>query len=190
MPKTLLGPKRFMYPRPVFLVGANVNGKPNFITIGGGGVADGEPPMISIPIRHHQYTLKGILENRTFSINTPSVDQVKEVDFCGITSGRDTDKVASCGFKIFFGKPKSAPMIEQCPLNLECRLVHALNLGSHTLVIGEVIESYLNEDCVTENNPDLERIRPMIFNAEQNHYMSFGNIIAKGRDIGKSIVKK
>jgi len=68
MPKTLLGPKRFMYPRPVFLVGANVNGKPNFITIGGGGVADGEPPMISIPIRHHQYTLKGILENRTFSI--------------------------------------------------------------------------------------------------------------------------
>lgn len=60
MSKVLMAPRKYMCPRPTLLLGANVNGKPNFMTAGGGGVANVEPTMISLPIRHHQYTLKGI----------------------------------------------------------------------------------------------------------------------------------
>ena len=66
-----LTPDRLMYPRPALLVGANVDGKANFMTMGGGGVANSEPPMMSVLLRHNRYTLKGILQNLTFSINTP-----------------------------------------------------------------------------------------------------------------------
>jgi len=59
------------------LVGANVDGKANFLAVGGGGVANAEPPMIGVPIRHQRYTLKGIQQNLTFSINTPSIDQAE-----------------------------------------------------------------------------------------------------------------
>jgi len=81
MAKVEMKPERWMYPSPTLLVGANVDGKANFMAVGGGGVANAGPPMIAVPIRHHQYTLKGILQNLTFSINTPSIDLVRETDY-------------------------------------------------------------------------------------------------------------
>ena len=117
MKKVELAPDRLMYPRPTLLVGSNVDGKANFMAVGGGGVANAGPPMIAVPIRHHQYTLKGILQNMTFSVNTPSVDLIKETDYCGIVSGANIDKSKVCGFNVFYGKLKTAPLIEQCPLN-------------------------------------------------------------------------
>jgi flavin reductase (DIM6/NTAB) family NADH-FMN oxidoreductase RutF len=179
-----------MYPRPVLLVGANVDGKPNFMTVGGGGVADAGPPMIGVPIRHFQYTLKGILQNMTFSVNTPSVDMVKETDYCGIASGRKVDKVADCGFEVFFGELKTAPMIEQCPMSLECKVVHVLNLGTHAFVIGEVKSSYIRDDCLKDGKPDVEKIRPMVFNLEESSYSAIGNVVAKAFSIGREFKPK
>ena len=187
MLKVKFGPQRLMYPRPVFLVGAVVDGKPNFMTVGGGGVASGEPPMISLPIRHPCHTLKGIMQKRCFSINTPSVDLVKETDYCGLVSGSKVDKVKTCGFKLFYGELDSAPLIEQCPINLECKLAHVLTLGSHLLVIGEVVESHVDEDCLIGDKPDVRKINAMIFNMEQQLYLSFGDIIAKAFSIGKEL---
>lgn len=190
MAKVKLGPRKLMVPRPVMLVGADVYGKPNFITIGGGGLADGEPPMISLPIRHHQYTLQGIMENRAFSINYPSLEQVQETDFCGMVSGREADKVASCGFKIFYGKLAEAPLIEQCPVNMECKLMGMLNLGSHMMVIGEVTECHVNQDCMVDGKPDAKKINAMVFDAEQGLYLAFGDVVAKARSAGKQITGK
>jgi len=187
MKKVQFGPRKLMVPRPAMLVGAMVNGKPNFITIGGGGLADGEPPMISLPIRHHQYTLQGIMENRAFSINYPSVEQVKETDFCGMVSGRNVDKVAVCKFNIFYGKVEKAPLIEQCPVNLECTLMHTLNLGSHMLVIGQVEECHVNEDCLTDGKPDARKINAMVFDIEQGLYLAIGGIVAKAFSAGKEL---
>jgi len=176
-----------MYPRPALLVGTNVDSKPNFMAVGGGGVANGKPPMIGIPIQHRYHTLKGIRQNMTFSVNTPSVDQVKELDYCGIVSGRDADKSAVCGFEVFYGTLKTAPMIEQCPLNHECRVVHILNLGSHAFVIGQIEGSYISEDCASDGKPDTEKIRPMVFNLESSVYLSFGEVVAKAYSIGREL---
>lgn len=187
MPKVELPAQRLMYPRPFLLVGANVDGKANFLAVGGGGVANAEPPMIAVPIRHERYTLKGIQQNRTFSINTPSVDLVREADFCGIASGAKVDKVEVCKFKVFYGNLKTAPLIEQCPVNLECQVVQILNLGSHSFVIGEVKGTYVSDNCLTNGKPEVRKIKPMIFNLEQSEYYSFGEVIARAFKVGKEL---
>jgi flavin reductase (DIM6/NTAB) family NADH-FMN oxidoreductase RutF len=187
--KVQFGPRKLVVPRPIFLVGAVVNGRPNFITLGGGGLANGEPPMLALPIRHHQYTLEGILQNRTFSINYPSAKQVKETDFCGITSGRKVDKVAACGFHIYYGQTEKAPLIEECPVNLECKLMYAMNLGGHMMVIGQVEECHVNEDCLTDGKPDARKIDAMVFDAEQGVYLSIGGLVAKAYGVGKELMK-
>jgi flavin reductase (DIM6/NTAB) family NADH-FMN oxidoreductase RutF len=189
MAKMSLPPERYMYPRPALLVGANVDDKPNFMAVGGGGVANGKPPMIGIPIQHRHHTLRGIRQNMTFSVNTPPVDLVKELDYCGIVSGRDADKTAICRFEVFYGTLKNAPMIEQCPLNHECRVMHILNLGTHSFVIGQVEGSYIDEDCAADGKPDAEKIQPMIFNMEASKYLTFGETIAKAFSIGRELKK-
>ena len=184
MVKVTIRPDRYIYPRPTLLVGANVDGKANFLAVGGGGVVNAEPPMIGVPIRHQRYTLKGIQQNLTFSINTPSVDLVRETDYCGIASGAKVDKVKVCKFKVFYGNLKTAPMIEQCPLNLECKVVNILDLGSHSFVIGQVEGSYVSEGCLTDGKPDVNQIKPMIFNLEAAEYVAFGEVVAKAFSIG------
>ncbi len=187
MAKIELVAERLMYPRPTLLVGSNVDGKANFMAVGGGGVANGEPPMIAVLIRHHCYTLKGVLQNMTFSVNTPSVDQVREADYCGITTGAKVDKVKVCKFDVFYGHLKTAPLIEQCPVNLECKVVHVLNLGSHAFIIGEVKGTYVSDDCMTDGKPDARKIRPIIFNLETSEYFAFGEVIAKSHSIGREL---
>ena len=187
MAKVTIRPDRYMYPRPTLLVGVNVDGKANFLAVGGGGVVNAEPPMIGVPIRHQRYTLKGIRQNLTFSINTPSIDLVRETDYCGITSGAKVDKVKVCQFKVFYGDLKTAPMIEQCPLNLECKVVQMLNLGSHSFVIGQVEGTYITESCLTDGKPDVNQIKPIIFNLESAEYIAFGEVVAKAFSIGQEL---
>lgn len=190
MRKVELKPDRLMYPRPIYLAGVKVNGKVNFMAVGGGGVANGEPPMLSMNIRHHQYTLKGVFETKSFSINIPRVDLIKETDYCGIVSGAKVDKVAVCRFKIFYGKLPDAPFIEQCPVNLGLRVVHLLNLGSHTLVIGEVVETLVSEGCLTDGKPDARKIKAMIYTQNPEEYYAFGEYLGKPHGIGLELKKK
>ncbi len=132
MSKVLLGPTTLVLPTPAFLIGSSVDGKPNFMAAAWSGVVNSDPPMISVAIRPGRHTHRGISQNSAFSVNVPSVDLTRETDYCGIRSGAKVDKVAVCKFKIFYGKLATAPLIEQCPLNLECRVVQTLELGSHT----------------------------------------------------------
>jgi flavin reductase (DIM6/NTAB) family NADH-FMN oxidoreductase RutF len=161
MGKSLMGPQTLLYPMPVLLIGANVDDKPNFMTVAWGGIANGEPPMISIAIRHQRYTNKGIRQNLTFSVNIPSTDLARETDYCGSVSGSKSDKVKVCRFKVFYGKLGSAPLIEQCPVNMECKVVHMLDLGSHSLVVGRVEETHVSDNCLTDGQPDVDKIKPI-----------------------------
>ena len=104
-------------------------------------------------LRHVRHTLKGIRENMTFSVNIPSVDLVKETDYCGLVSGAKTDKVKDCNLTVFYGVLKSAPLIEQCPVNMECDVLHMLNVGSHSLIVGKIVETHVSEDCLNDVRP-------------------------------------
>jgi flavin reductase (DIM6/NTAB) family NADH-FMN oxidoreductase RutF len=188
MSKKKFGPQTWLYPEPTVLVGANVNDKPNFMAVAWTGIACGEPPAISVALRQSRYTLKGIRENMTFSVNIPSTTMVKETDYCGLVSGSKTDKIKDCRFKIFSGTLSSAPLIEQCPINLECEVLHILNLGSHALVIGKIIETYVSEECLTDGQPDIGKIKPFVFVPRPSaRYNAVGDVFADAFSIGKEI---
>ena len=188
MGKILMGPQTLIYPMPVLLVGSNFNGKPNFMVVAWGGIANGDPPMISVAMRHTRHTLKGIRQNSTFSVNIPSADMVREVDYCGITSGSTVNKVEVCRFKVFYDKLKNAPLIEQCPINLECRVIRILDLGSHALVVGSIEEAHVSESCLTDGKPDVNKIKPMTYiMSPATQYQALGEVIAKAFSIGKRL---
>ena len=186
MAKVLMGPQTLIYPMPVLLVGANVDNNPNFMAVAWGGIAGGEPPMISVGIRPQRYTYKGIRENLTFSVNVPSTDMVKEADYCGIVSGSKVNKVEVCQFKVFYGKLDNAPLIEQCPINLECKVVHILDVGSHSLVVGRIEETHISESCLTDGKPDVTKIRPFTYvTSPTRQYQALGEVIAEAFSVGR-----
>ena len=187
MGKILMGPTTLICPMPVLLVGANVDGKPNFMAVAWGGIANGEPPMISVAIRYSRYTYRGIGQNSTFSVNVPSIDLVREADYCGITSGSKVNKVEVCHFNVFYGKLDNAPLIEQCPVNLECKVMHILDLPSHSLVVGRIEETHVSESCLTDGKPDIDKIKPLAYIGAplpDRQYQSLGEVIAKAHSIG------
>ena len=186
MSKVKLGPQTLIYPKPAFLVGADVDRKPNFLTVAWGGIACGSPPMVSVAIRKNRYTLMGIKQNMAFSLNVPSRDYVVETDYCGITSGAKTDKVADCGFQVFYGDLAGAPMIEECPVNLECKVDRILDLGSHYLVIGEIMEAHVSGDCLTNGKPDVRKIQPIAYiTGQPGNYYCMGENVGEAFSIGK-----
>ncbi len=188
MGKILIGSQTLIYPMPVVLVGANVDGKPNFMTAAWCSIANAEPPMISVAIRHSRYTLRGIRQNFTFSVNLPSIDMVRETDYCGFTSGSKVNKAEVCQFKIFYGKLENAPLIEQCPVNVECQVVHILDLGCHSLIVGRIEETHVSEGCLTDGKPDVNKIKPFTYTtAPVREYHVLGEGIAKAYSIGKEL---
>ncbi|MFH1381393.1 MAG: flavin reductase family protein [Chloroflexota bacterium] len=188
MAKVAIGSRTILYPLPAVLVGANVDGKPSFSTYAWCGIVNSTPPTLSVAFQHHRHTLKGVKQNGVFSVNIPSVELVKETDYCGMKSGRDTDKVADCKFDIFYGKLASAPLIDQCPVNLECRTLHILNLGSHELVVGQIEEVHVTDSCLTDGEPDVTKIKPFIWVVRPtNQYWTFGQPIANAFNVGKQI---
>ncbi len=187
MKKMKMGPMPMLWPHPTTLVGADVDGKPDFAAVAWTGVAASTPPAVSIALQHPRYSLKGIRQNQTFSVNIPSRDMVKETDYCGLISGAKTDKVADCNFKVFYGKTHHAPLLEQCPINLECEVRHMLYMGSHTLVIGEVMETHVSEDCLTEGKPDINKVKPFAFILPNYH--AIGEAFADAFKIGREIKK-
>ena len=190
MAKVAIGARALLYPLPAVLVGTNVDGKPNFSTYAWCGIVNGRPPMISVAFQHHRHTLKGVKQNGTFSVNIPSIELVEETDYCGLVSGRDTDKVADCKFNIFYGKLSTAPLINECPINIECNALHILNLGSHEMVVGQIEEIHVTDSCLTNGEPDVNKIQPFLWvTRPTNQYWTFGKSVGDAFSIGKKLKK-
>jgi len=186
MEKIKIGAKTFLYPMPTTLVGANVVGKPNFLTIAYCGIVQHNPAMIAVTLGKAHYTNAGIKENKTFSVNIPSEEMVVITDYCGIVSGKNVDK--SILFTTFYGELKTAPMIRECPINLECRVIHILDLGSHSLVIGRIEESYTSDDCLTEGKPDINKIQPLAWVRQPlRQYRAIGEVVANSHSVGREL---
>ena len=184
MAKEKLGSKSLLYPCPVVILGANVNGKPNYMTLAFVGIVNMNPGMVAMGVARSHYTHIGIKENQTFSLNAPGKDMLEVTDYVGIASGAKTDK--SGIFESFYGTLKTAPMIKECPLNLECRVLKMLDLGGvDDVIIGEVVESYCEETRLTNGNPDLEKLDLSVFSMGANQYFSIGKPLGKAWKIGK-----
>jgi flavin reductase (DIM6/NTAB) family NADH-FMN oxidoreductase RutF len=181
--KEKLGTVNALYPTPTALVGATVNGKPNFITIAHVGIMT--YTHISLGMGKAHYTNAGIKENKTFSVCLPSENLVVETDYCGIMTGRKTDKATV--FDIFYGELKTAPMIQQCKVCMECRLDRIIDFATHDVFVGEIIQTYADESVLSDRRIDVAKLKPLLFDMSSRKYWSMGGEIAKCWNIGTKL---
>ena len=178
-----------LYPTPTTIVGAIVEGKVNFITIAHIGIVNhARPYLISLSLAKPHHTNAGIKENKTFSVNIPNEDLVVETDYVGIVSGKKTDK--SSVFEVFYGNLENAPMITECPINMECKLYDVYDTPTHDLFSGEIVETYADESVLKNGKVDLARLKPLLFDMSSIKYWSIGNPVAGCWNIGKQLKKK
>ncbi|WP_022660450.1 flavin reductase family protein [Paucidesulfovibrio longus] len=189
MNRQAIGGKCALYPSLTTIVGAEVDGRPNWMTIAHVGImnhAMGEfPQYLSIGVHPSHHTSAGIRAHGEFSINIPSRAMLAETDYVGIVSGKNTDK--SGIFPVQNGKLAHAPMIADCPISIECRLAQTVMAGEHEIFIGEVAETWIDEKCLTEGKPDLKKVDPILFDFTRILYWSLGEIIGKPWNAGKAL---
>lgn len=189
MKKKSFGPQTFLYPMPTVIVGAMVEGRPNFNTIAYAGIAQSKPPMLAVSMDKSRFTHRGIVENRTFSVNIPSEEMVVVTDYIGIYSGTKVKK--STLFSVFYGKLRNAPMIEECPVNMECELVTAMDFGGkNDFLVGKIIESYAEEKYCTGGFPDIKKIKPFVFTRYDLNYWKIGENLGRALSVGKTYRQK
>lgn len=187
--KKTLGGINALYPTPTVIVGAVVEGKPNFITIAHIGIVNhATPHLISLSLGKPHHTNPGIREHREFSVNIPGENLVVETDYVGIVSGKKVDK--SRIFELFYGQLKHAPMISACPVCMECRLYDTYDTPTHDLFIGEIVETHADEAVLTEGKIDIAKVRPLLFDMNSVKYWSLGGPLAGCWNAGKQMKKK
>ena len=138
-------------PVPPAMVSLGTVEKPNIITIAWTGIINSIPPKTYISVREERFSYNILKENMEFVINLPTVSQAWAVDFCGMKSGKDNDK-----FKLMKLTPKkatqiNAPIIEECPLNLECKITDMMDLGSHTMFMADILAVNVSEEFIDKN---------------------------------------
>ncbi|MFX0207841.1 MAG: flavin reductase family protein [Candidatus Hodarchaeota archaeon] len=180
--KVKFGKTPLIYPIPIVLAGAVVDGLPNFETLGDVGIMGLNPPLVYISSHQKHHTNQGILEHETFSINFPPTALLIKTDYCGTVSGKDVDK--SQLFDVFFGELGTAPMIRECPVNLECKVIKEFSIQHRQVFVGEVIQTYVNEEFVAESEgrkriADMRKLDPIIY-ALDNRYYKIGEPIGVG----------
>ena len=184
-----IGAVNALYPTPTTIVGCTVNGKPNFLTIAHIGILNhGTPQYLSIGLGKVHYSNAGIMENKTFSICLPSEDLMVKTDYCGLMTGKKTDKAAL--FHIFYGELKTAPLIRDCPLSIECKLVEMVESGPNEIFIGEIKGTYTEERFLTDGKLDFRKMKPLILSQPDTSYWRLGEQVARAWNIGKKYKAK
>lgn len=175
-------------PVPVVLVGCgNGTDKPyNLITVAWAGTVCSDPPMVGIAIRPERHSYNIIKDCKEFTVNLPSRHLAKTVDYCGVVSGRNVDKIKQCNLHAFAGNSVVAPVIEECPLTLECKLKECIELGSHTLFLG-VISSIQLDSMLIDAKGRLDIDKANLLAYAHGHYYGLGECIGH---FGYSIRKK
>ena len=199
--KVGIGSYPLVFPIPVVLVGANVDGAPNYEAIGNCSIAGFNPGLVFVSSVRSHYTNRGIIANGSFSVNMPTESMVAAVDFCGIESGRDFLKGNL--FTSFYGQLGTAPMIGECPVALECRVIHTFSHNDMDMFVGEVVEAYVDEPLARWvadprhgaapgtgrwrfRRTGLGELQPLIFHHD-NLYYGIGGVVGRGYHDGKTV---
>ena len=175
-------------PMPVTLIGCKLMGRANFMAAGWVSRVNANPPQIGVGIHRSHATPEGILENRTFSVCLPSRASISQVDYCGIVSGKDVDK--SSVFTPFYGELKTAPMIEEASLNLECSLVQTIEGPSNFFFIGEIKGAYAASQCLEDGRLSPKRADYLLLTMPDNNYWTLGEPAGRAWHIGRQYAVK
>lgn len=188
MAKIKLGPTTNLFPMPTLLIAVKTGeGSANILTIAWAGIAGGNPPVIALDIAHSHYSMPFIEREGNFTVNIPRTGQVVGADYCGVVSGRkDPDKAATCGWTMVPSTQISSPMIAECPLNMECRVLKQVEAGKGAFLVAEIVETHVDEEALVGGEIDAKLLDPLIFGADGQYY-ALGERVAKAFSVGKQL---
>ncbi len=149
--KREIKPTTALVPCPVVLLSVAGPEKPNIITLSWAANVCSNPPTVVVGIRPERYSYDLVKSAGEFVLNIPSSDQLDGTVFAGTKSGRSHDKFTECGFTTEQAAHINAPMIKECPINLECRTRTIVPLGVHDLFIAEVLAVHIDENALGDN---------------------------------------
>jgi len=166
-----------LFPCPVVLVTCvDSDSKHNVITLAWAGTVCSEPPMIGLGIRPHRHSYSLIESSREFVVNIPTEAILRETDYCGQVSGRSVDKFLEAGLTPVPAERVKAPLIRECPVNIECVVKNIIPLGVHHLFLGEIMLVHVDQDILDEKGEvDFKKAAPFVYNHGQ--YWSLGRRI-------------
>ncbi len=187
MGKVDFKPGNMLYPLPVVMVTvADDNGKSNIITLAWAGTINSDPAMVSISVRPSRYSYDLLMKKKEFCINLTTKDLAFATDYCGVKSGRDTDKWKDTGLTPVPCSAIKADMIAESPVNIECKVTKFEELGSHTVFFGEVVAVHADDRYMDENGKfTFEDSDPITYS--HGKYYTLGEYVGK---FGYSVQKK
>lgn len=181
-----------LYPLPVVLVSVADGETQNILTVAWAGTVCTNPPMVSISVRPERYSYEMIKKSGEFVLNLTTKELVYAADYCGVKSGRDVDKFRELKLTALPAEQVKAPLIEQSPVNIECRVVQIQNLGSHDLFLAEVLAVHADEKYLDEKGRfDLSKADPVVYSHGTYYNLkeplgTFGYSVRKpGKDSGR-----
>lgn len=140
-----------VYPLPAVMVSCAREGeKPNIITVAWTGTVCTNPPMVYISVKPERYSYQILCETKEFVINLTTKKLARATDFCGVRSGRETDKFEEMHLSAVRGEHVQAPMIGESPVNIECRITEIKKLGSHHMFLAEVLAVHVEDQYMDE----------------------------------------
>lgn len=165
MSKELWKPGNMLYPLPVVMVSvADRDGRPNIITVAWAGTICTNPPMVSISVRPERYSYPILKETGEFVLNLTTRELAFATDYCGVKSGRDVDKFMELGLTPLKAEHVGAPLIEESPVNIECKVREVLPLGSHHMFLADVVAVHADEKYMDEKHKfHLEKAEPIVY---------------------------
>lgn len=188
--KKQLGATNIFFPIPASLVVCGSNNA-NIITIAWIGIVASNPPVISISIKKSRFSLKLIRSYGEFTVNIPSSKNFIETDYCGIVSGKNTDKFIDTGFTQLNSKKIHVPIIKECPYNMECKTIREIEIGDYIVFFGEIVETHIDSDKIDDSTGEIliEKVDPLVYCAVIREYWDMGKRVGKGFESGKLIKK-
>jgi flavin reductase (DIM6/NTAB) family NADH-FMN oxidoreductase RutF len=185
--KKSLGAKTVALPVPVWIVGTyDGEGKPNAMAASWAGICCSKPPCVSVALREATYTHGCIRRRQAFTVSVPGREHAAEADYFGLASGRDVDKFEATGLTPVRSEVVDAPYVAEFPLVVECRLYKTLELGLHTLFVGEILDVKAEEAVLDEKGlPDAGLVAPFVFSPGSRRYHALGEEVGRAFRIGK-----
>lgn len=189
--KKRIGPVERLFPMPCPLVVGGSMQEADVLAVAWINVVGSTPPTIAMGLRESRHTLELIRRSDTFTVNIPRADMADVVDYCGLATGRSTDKFAVTGLTLLPSSVVEAPLIAQCPYNIECRVTGEHEIGAYRVILGEIVEAHADEEILRDPDGDLidvDALDPLVYLAGVREYRRLGEKVADAFSVGKRLM--
>jgi len=156
-------------------------------------VCGSNPPALAMVVGRRHHTVALIRETRAYTVNFAPASLAREVDYCGLVSGRDHHKVAETGLTLAPSSVITPPIIEECPYNLECRYVEEIELATGSLMmVGEIVEAHADEEVLTDDgkSADPGKLDPLVYFTGTREYFRLGEHVADAYSVGRELMEE